>query len=108
MPPPFLSSAPIITVLMRANDMAAAHIAQGSKVTYRVVSGMRCAPLWAQASRIARISAWAQGSFNSRVRLPALAMILPFSSIIIAPMGTSSRISALFASSNALCIWVWS
>ncbi len=98
----------MITFLILANEMAAAHMAQGSNVTYSVVFGMRCAPDVSHALRIARISAWAQGSLSSRVRLPARAIISPFSLSNIVPIGTSSRNSAAFASSNAARIKLWS
>ncbi len=78
MPPPLGSGAAIIMRLSLAKLMAAAHMVQGSNVTYRSRPGMRCVPAFSQASRMARISAWAVGSFSSRVRLPARAMMAPF------------------------------
>ena len=93
---------------MRAKDIAAAHIAQGSKVTYSVVSGIRCVFACPHASRIASISACAVGSFSVRVLLDALAMMLCLASVIIAPTGTSSYSIAYFASSNARCMNIWS
>jgi len=77
-------------------------------VTYKVVSGMRCAPAFAHASRRASISAWALGSCNSRVAFPALAIILPLLSVMTAPIGTSSREAAAIASSIAMRIRLWS
>lgn len=83
-------------------------MAQGSNVTYSVVFGMRCAPAFSQAWRIANISACAVGSFNSRVALPDFAIIVPLSSVITAPIGTSARRAALIASSIAARISLWS
>ena len=92
MPPPFGSSAPIMTRSMRAKLIAAAHIVHGSNDTYSIVFGMRCASCKSQALRIARISACADGSFNSRVILLADAMTSCVSLCTkTAPMGTSSR-----------------
>lgn len=109
MPPPFGSSAPITTRSMRAKLMAAAHIVQGSSDTYSVVFGILCAPCILQASRMDKISAWADGSFNSRVRLLAEAIISPVSFCTrTAPIGTSSLSNAFFASSNAACMKLWS
>lgn len=60
---------------MRAKLMAPAHMVHGSNDTYSIVPGILCAPCISQALRIAKISAWAEGSFSSLVRFPADAMI---------------------------------
>ena len=86
---------------MRAAEMAAAHIGQGSSVTQSRYPGRRSEPAIRQAARITSISAWAVGSLFSRVRLPLLAMILPCASVTTAPTGTSPRSAAARASSSA-------
>lgn len=70
--------------------------------------GIRCAPILSHASRIHKTSAWALGSFNSRVRFPFEPIISSSAFMMIAPIGTSSRIAAAFASSNARRMKVWS
>ena len=52
---------------IRASTMAPAHIGQGSLVTYRMLSVNRQSPAALAACVIARISAWAVGSFSVRV-----------------------------------------
>jgi len=89
--------------------MAAAHIAQGSNVTYKSWCGMRCASMFRQASRMTRISACAVGSHCARVQLPACATISPVTELTsTAPIGTSSRLLAAFASSRARVIYAMS
>lgn len=58
---------------------------------------------------MASISAWAVGSQCLRVRFPALAMICPLLVLTnTAPIGTSSRRAAAFASSSARVIYAMS
>ena len=62
----------------------------------------RSLPSSAQAARIASISAWAVGSWSSRVRLPARATTLPLRGIDDhAPTGVSARAKAARASARA-------
>ncbi len=56
------SRVPNTTSGMRARTIAPAHIAQGSRVTKRVVPGSRQPPSSSAAARIASSSAWAVGS----------------------------------------------
>ena len=85
---------------MRANEIAAAHIAQGSSVTYRSQSVRRSVPSAAAVWRIATISACAVGSRSANVRLPACAMRSP-SCTMTQPIGTSPVAAAAWASSSA-------
>src|SRR5215472_3842749 len=88
---------------MRANDIAAAHMAQGSNVTYRSQSVSLSLPSAAVAARMATSSAWAVGSRSATVRLPARAITVS-PRTIAQPTGTSPRASAARASSRAMAI----
>src|SRR3990172_11819786 len=81
--------------------MAAAHMAQGSSVTYRSQPVSRSLPSLAHAARIARSSAWAVGSRRASVRLPARASTSPSALTTTAPIGTSPRSRASSASASA-------
>ena len=90
---------------MRANEMAVAHMAHGSNVTYKSHPVNRAEPTWAAAARIASNSAWAVGSESSSVRLPARASTSPLRpSTSTAPTGTSPRSNAAWASIMASSI----
>src|SRR3954471_7057151 len=75
-------------------------MAHGSSVTYRTVSSSRHVLSFADASRSARISAWAVGSPRSSRSLRAAASTSP-SWTNTAPIGTSSCSSARSASRRA-------
>ena len=82
-------------------DIAPAHMAQGSSDTNSVVPPSRSLPSFAAAARITSISAWAVGSFRSRMRLPSWAKSAPSADSSTAPTGTSPRGAAAFASASA-------
>src|SRR5215467_5240001 len=86
---------------MRAKEIAAAHMAHGSSVTYRSQSVSRSEPSTAAAARIAKSSAWAVGSRSRRVRLPARA-ITSAPRTIAQPTGTSWASPAARASAKAM------
>ena len=73
---------------------------QGSIVTYKSQSVNLQPPNFSDACFIAKISACAVESFNVSVRLWALAIIW-LSLTIIAPIGVSFLLYALYASFNA-------
>jgi hypothetical protein len=81
--------------------------AHGSRVTNTVAPARRQVPAAAAASRSARTSACAVGSFVRSRSLCRAATTAP-STTTTAPMGTSSWASAARASSIARCIASWS
>src|SRR5262249_35969836 len=85
---------------MRANEIAAAHIAHGSSVTWRSQSTRRSEPIAAAAARIASISACAVGSRAAIVALRARAITAP-PRTITQPIGTSPSAAAVRASTSA-------
>src|SRR4051812_12859607 len=99
-PPPLGSSAPKRSDLIRASDMAAAHIAHGSSVTHMSHSSSLDVPSLAAAARIASISACAVGSSEPRIALRVAATISS-PRVTTAPTGTSPSMAASRARSSA-------
>src|SRR3954454_15571046 len=89
---------------MCAKPIAAAHIEQGSSVTYRSQPARRFAPSRAAASRSTNISACAVGSRSRSTQLPEAATTAPAGSSSTAPTGTSPCAAAAFASARASAI----
>src|SRR4030095_2676377 len=85
---------------MRASEMAAAHMAQGSSVTHNSQPSRRGLPRLAAAWRVTTISAWAVGSSSPRIALRASAMTSPLQ-VTTAPTGTSPASAACAARSSA-------
>ena len=98
--PVFGSLAPNTIRSNRAWIMAPAHIMQGSSVTYKVQAVRRWLSSAIPASRIAMISACADGSCRPIFRFHPRPMTFP-SRTITAPTGTSSSSPARLASNRA-------
>ena len=87
---------------MRANEIAVAHIGQGSRVTKRSQFLRRGVANFRDVSLMTTISAWAVGSLSDTIQFPLDAKTSPLKlSIITAPTGTSPRSAALDASIKA-------
>ena len=87
-----------------AQFRAAAHIGQGSTVTYKVASFKYLPPRASVAAVMAIISAWAVGSWRVSVRLCPFPMMRPLHTTT-APMGTSPSAAAARASFKASCMY---
>src|SRR5438309_505729 len=85
---------------MRAKEIAATHIVQGSRVTYMSQSISRSLPSASAAWRIAKSSQWAVGSRSASVRLCAFAITVAWRTIT-QPTGTSPAAAPARASSSA-------
>ena len=101
--PRFLSDAPHTTILIWAQYKAAAHIGQGSMLTYKVQFVKYFELKYAHAEVIAIISAWAVASFKSSVWLWVLVIIFS-SQTMTAPTGTSPLENAISAIKSAFFI----
>lgn len=94
------SSAPHTRRSNCAQHIAAAHIGQGSTVTYSVHPVRYLPPIASHADVMAIISAWAVGSWRRSVMLCPLAIMRPRQTMT-APMGTSPSAEAACASRKA-------
>ena len=100
-PPPFGSSAPNRSALIRATETAAAHIAQGSSVTHKVHSSSRERAELLGCGADRRHLGMRRRVVRSAHRIAALRRSISSPSVTTAPTGTSPASAASRASSSA-------